>query len=93
MQQQLRLIHSINGIECPCGECTLKREHPLTHRQWEIVNLLSQGLTFKEVGVRLHITMGTVKSHVNRSDGILASLEAKNTTQAVATALRKGLIS
>ena len=92
MQQQLHLIHSTNEIECPCGECTLKREHPLTHRQWEILNLLSQGLTFKEVGAELHITMGTVRNHVNRATGIVDSLKAKNTTHAVATALRKGLI-
>ncbi len=94
MQQQLRLIHSTDQVECPCGECTLKREHPLTHRQWEILNLLAQGLTFKEVGARLHITWGTVKSHVNRPrGGILTNLDAKNTVHAVAIAFRKGLLS
>lgn len=41
--------------------------HPaLTGRELEVLDSLAQGLTYKEVGERLHIALGTVQTHVER---------------------------
>lgn len=61
----------------------------LTERELEVLQLMTSGLTNREIAVRFRITEGTVKSHINR---ILAKLEADDRTQAVTTALRRGLV-
>jgi len=38
--------------------------HGLTYRQVEVIRLISQGLSNKEVGSRLEIAEGTVKLHL-----------------------------
>lgn len=41
--------------------------HPaLTSRELDVLDSLAQGLTYKEVGDRLHIALGTVQTHVER---------------------------
>jgi len=37
----------------------------LTHRERQIVDLIGEGLSNKEIGARLHIAVRTVKSHVH----------------------------
>ena len=62
----------------------------LSKREREILRLLSNGMTNEEIGKELFISPETVRTHVRRA---VARLGAKTRTQAVATALRKGLIS
>jgi DNA-binding NarL/FixJ family response regulator len=62
----------------------------LSKREREILRLLSHGLTNEEIGKELFISPETVRTHVRRA---IAKLGAKTRTQAVAIALRKGLIS
>jgi DNA-binding NarL/FixJ family response regulator len=61
----------------------------LTHRQMDVVRLLAEGLSNKQIAYRLHLTEGTVKLHVA---AIMKSLGASNRTQAVAAAQRAGLL-
>ena len=61
----------------------------LSVRELEILTLLAQGLSNREIGVRLEIGVETVKTHIS---SILHKLDAVDRTQAVAVALRKGLI-
>ncbi|GAA3892715.1 response regulator transcription factor [Saccharothrix violaceirubra] len=66
--------------------------HPttaLTRRETEVLTLVAQGLSNQAVGTRLHLTEGTVKSHLAR---IYAKLGADSRTAAVATATDLGLI-
>jgi DNA-binding NarL/FixJ family response regulator len=62
---------------------------PLTPREEEVLRLLVEGLSNKEIGTRLHLTEGTVKNYVS---AIIAKLQANDRTHAVVTALRRGLI-
>jgi DNA-binding NarL/FixJ family response regulator len=61
---------------------------PLTPREEEVLRLLVEGLSNKEIGDRLHLTEGTVKNYVS---AIIGKLQANDRTHAVVTALRHGL--
>jgi DNA-binding NarL/FixJ family response regulator len=41
------------------------RRVPLTTREWEILELIETGLSNKQIAVRLHIELATVKNHVH----------------------------
>jgi DNA-binding NarL/FixJ family response regulator len=62
---------------------------PLTPREEEVLNLLVEGLSNREISSRLHLTEGTVKNYVS---AIIAKLQANDRTHAVVTALRRGLV-
>ena len=62
---------------------------PLTPREEEVLHLLVEGLSNKEIGARLHLTEGTIKNYVS---AIIAKLQANDRTHAVVTALRHGLV-
>jgi DNA-binding NarL/FixJ family response regulator len=60
----------------------------LTQREQEIVHLMADGLNNHDIGAALNITESTVKFHINR---ILSKLGVSDRTQAVVTALKRGL--
>lgn len=60
----------------------------LTTRELDVLRLLPQGLTNRQIAERLYISLGTVKLHVER---ILAKLEVGDRTQAAARAVELGL--
>lgn len=61
----------------------------LSARELEIVKLLAQGLSNKQIAVRLQLGIETIKTHIS---SILSKLGAVDRTQAVAVALRRGII-
>jgi DNA-binding NarL/FixJ family response regulator len=60
----------------------------LTRRELETLQLVSEGLSNKEIGTRLSITEGTVKNHVHNA---LEKLQLENRIQAAAYIVREGL--
>ena len=62
---------------------------PLTNREMEILNLLAQRLSNKEIAVKLFISPTTVKKHLNN---IYGKLTASNRQQAVAKARQLNII-
>ncbi len=60
----------------------------LSDREREVLVLLAQGASNREIASRLFITEGTVKNHVSN---ILGKLQAENRTQAADIARRYGL--
>ncbi len=62
---------------------------PLTNREMEILELIIEGLSNKQIAVRLGISQQTVKNHVT---SILAKLNRSDRTQAAIYALRHGWI-
>ncbi len=64
-------------------------EVALTPREIEVLTLVARGLGNKEVGDMLGTASGTVKAHVQ---SILSKLGAKDRTNAVTIALRRGII-
>ena len=65
-------------------------EENLTPRETEVLQLISEGNSNKEIGNRLGISEETVKGHVKN---ILGKLGANDRTQAVSIAVRRGIIS
>jgi DNA-binding NarL/FixJ family response regulator len=61
----------------------------LSGREIDVLRLMAQGKSNKEIGSALFISEGTVKSHVK---GIFAKLGVISRTEAVANASRRGLI-
>jgi DNA-binding NarL/FixJ family response regulator len=57
------------------------RDHVLSSRELEVVRLVEQGLTNKEIALRLRIESATVKNHVHR---ILGKLSVHHRREAVA---------
>ena len=62
---------------------------PLSEREREVLSLVADGLSDKEVAQRLGLSAHTVHRHVAN---ILAKLDAPSRTAAVASAVRRGLI-
>jgi len=63
---------------------------PLTAREQDVLRLLAQGQTNREIGKNLIVSVGTVKVHVER---ILAKLGVSDRTQAAVRAVELGLAS
>ncbi len=65
-------------------------DEPLTPREVQVLELLAEGLPNKAIAARLRISDQTVKFHVSSISG---KLGAKNRTDAVRRAVRRGLIT
>ena len=61
----------------------------LTERESEILGMIAQGLSNKEIAAGLNLTEGTVR---NYSSAILAKLHVYDRTQAVIKAARHGIV-
>lgn len=54
---------------------------PLTARELEVLELIIEGLTNREIASQLHISINTVKKHINH---IFGKLDVRNRSQAIA---------
>ncbi len=61
----------------------------LTGREREVLALLCEGRTYREVGAALEIAVGTVQTHVKM---IYGKLEVASKAELAAVAFRRGLI-
>ena len=62
----------------------------LTARENDVLKLVAEGLSNKQIANRLHLTEGTVKGYVSQ---ILAKLRLEDRTQVALYAVRRGLVS
>ena len=62
----------------------------LTEREMEVLALMAQGRTNREIASELFVTERTVKFHVS---SILSKLNASNRTEAVSIAAQEGLVN
>ena len=62
----------------------------LTEREHEILLLLSQGLTNKDIATRLYLSSGTIKAH---NHNIFMKLGVSSRTQALLRAQELGLLN
>jgi len=89
----IRAVH--NGQYCipPVVAARLAARVPackLSGREVEVLHLIVEGLSNKEIASSLSITESTVKNHVN---SILGKLKVNDRTQAATTALRRGIVT
>jgi DNA-binding CsgD family transcriptional regulator len=61
----------------------------LTHREIQVVRLVAEGLSNKEISSRLRLSDKTIKNHISH---VLAKLQLKARTQLAILALRSGLV-
>ena len=61
----------------------------LTPRELDIIRLAADGHSNAEIGLRLHVSIATVKTHLQH---IFEKLEVSDRSAAVAQALRRGLL-
>jgi len=64
-------------------------DHGLSAREREVLALLAEGRSNREIASALSVTLATVKSHLVR---IYAKLEAKNRNEALGKAVSLGLL-
>ncbi len=64
-------------------------EHGLSAREYEVVAFMATGLRNQEIADQLFVSLRTVKAHVT---AIMEKLDAQDRTEAVVTALRRGII-
>lgn len=73
----------------PPRERQIHHRESLTPREMEVLRLIAEGLTTKEIAVKLGIAFKTAACHRHR---ILMALDATSTVTAVLTAIRRRLI-
>lgn len=78
--------HQLAGLK-PVDDDPLTE--PLTQRETEVLQLLAQGLSNKQIAARLGISEHTVKFHVS---SIYARLNSASRTEAVRVGVQRGLI-
>ncbi|WP_243522146.1 response regulator transcription factor [Bacillus pseudomycoides] len=67
----------------------LKEDNPLTAREMEILRMVKNGMTTREIGKTLYLTNGTVRNYLSSS---IQKLEAESRFQAIRIADEKGWI-
>lgn len=82
----LDVFRQINGVEVHVPD---EQFDSLTQREEQVLILVSQGATNKEIGKELCISLHTVKSHIRN---ILSKLQVKNRREAARLAQNKGFI-
>jgi len=84
-----RLLREIqNGVTTRSSSPAAPARPAVTRRELEILQLVAEGLSNKEIGKALSITEGTVKNHVHNA---LEKLHLENRAQATAYIVRQGL--
>ena len=82
-----------SGVACPARAARRGRPRGgdlLTDREAEVLELVAQGLTNRQIGERLFISGKTVSVHVSN---LLAKLGVAGRAEAVAVAHRRGLLA
>lgn len=91
--EDIRAVHS--GAYCipPAVAARLAQRMPhpdLSSRELEVLKLIVEGMSNKEIASALSVTESTIKNHVN---SILNKLNVRDRTQAATTALRRGIVT
>ncbi len=85
-QKVLRQFAALPG-EAPAGQAPLCDD--LTEREREVLTLIGEGHSNKEIAQELYISEKTVKNHISN---IFSKLHINDRTQAVLYAIRQGLV-
>ena len=63
---------------------------PLTPRELDVLTLVVEGMSNREIGEQLHLATGTVRNHVSE---IMGKLDVSDRTQAAVLAVQIGLVN
>lgn len=82
------VLSNEKNIKSDDNEC-LDIPEPLTEREIDVLQQMAYGRRNSEISGILHISQGTVKTHVHR---IIQKLGVEERTQAVVLAIRQGIV-
>jgi len=88
--ERLRRGGPASAAHQPAGAEGLAAPQLLTPRQFEVLDLLCQGLPNKVIGRRLGLSENTVRGHVQ---AVLAALQVSSRSEAGFAARRRGLVA
>ena len=74
---------------CAAGGVSPALSEPLSERELEVLQLVAEGLSNREIGERLFLALSTVKRH---NGNIYGKLQVQRRTEAVARARELGLL-
>ena len=77
------------GFRLDPSTSSTQTDPPLNNSQQEILRLMTDGLSNREIASRIHLSENTVKSHIQ---AILRRLEARNRVQAAVRATKEGWV-
>ncbi len=66
---------------------SLQGDNPLTEREKEVLRLVAEGKTAKEISQELYLSSGTVRNYISEA---INKLNVKNRIEAIAVAKEKG---
>lgn len=78
----------VSNVQAIAGERQLEKLG-ISNRELEILVLMAQGLSNREIADKTYVSVNTIKTHVSN---LLLKLDAKRRTQAVIRAREMGLI-
>jgi NarL family two-component system response regulator LiaR len=84
-----RMLEEFRRVSQRAADFPADNPVALTAREQEVLSLVAQGATNKEIAQQLHLSMHTVKSHMRK---ILAKLHLDRRHEAASYAQRQGLI-
>ena len=76
-----------NYVQSSTGEQTRK---PLTEREREVLHLIAEGMTNKEISEHMHVSIKTVERHRSQ---LMAKLGAHNLVELIRAGVKVGLIT
>lgn len=85
----LARIRRLSELDAPAPESARGPREPLTGRELQILHLLADGLSNKEIGSRLQISLSTVKNHLHN---LLTKLGVRRRREAIRLAYELGLL-
>lgn len=68
---------------------SLKDKNPLTEREQEVLRLVAEGKSIKEISMQLYLSSGTIRNYMSE---IISKLEVNNRIVAISIAEEKGWI-
>jgi DNA-binding NarL/FixJ family response regulator len=84
-----KILQMVQQPQTDSGKKTADTIFQLSDREMEVLQLLSQGLEYKEIGLKINISPNTVKKH---SINIYQKLHVNSKAQALRIAYTRGLI-
>lgn len=84
-----RVKQPVEPLSGPALENTLDKLS-ITPREFEVLQLIAQGLSNQEIAERMFVSLNTIKTHISN---LFSKLDAQRRTQAVQKARALGLLS